>query len=106
MLHLTRVIDRATGSVFVPPTTSPAPEGALNPTNAPPSQRPNTYSLFSSALGEIKGPGSNARDVQERWIDAREEWDAFEKRQWRKEGEMAMSEAQEAQRKINIRERK
>ena len=106
MLHLTRVIDRATGSIFVPPSDTPAPADTLNPTNAPPSQRPNTYSLFSSALGEIKGMGSNARDVQERWIDAREAWDAFEKLQWRREGEMAASKTQEAQRKINIRERK
>ena len=73
MLHLTRVIDRATGSVFVPPADTPSPADALDPTDAPPSQRPNTYSLFSSALGELRGVGSNARDVQERWIDAREE---------------------------------
>ena len=27
-------------------------------------------------------------DVQERWVDSREEWDAYEKEGWRKEGEM------------------
>jgi len=103
MLHLTRAIDRATGYVFVPPSDSPAPPDTLNPTNSPPSQRPNTYALFSSAAGQLKGPGSDIRDVQERWIDAREEWDAFEKTQWRKEGEVA---AREAQSKTKIRERK
>jgi GPN-loop GTPase len=106
MLHLTRVIDRATGSIFVPPSDSPAPMDALNSSNAPPSQRPNTYSLFSSALGDMKGAASDVRDVQERWIDAREEWDAFERRQWRHEGETAASQAQEAQRNLKIRERK
>lgn len=106
MLHLTRVIDRATGAIFVPSSDSPAPADALKNSNAPPSERPNTYSLFSSAFGEMKDPASNVRDVQERWIDAREEWDAFEKKQWRMEGGLAASQAQEAQKKLTIRERR
>jgi hypothetical protein len=32
---------------------------------------------------------SDPRDVQERWIDARDEYDAFEREQWKKEGEAA-----------------
>ncbi|KAF8588192.1 cytoplasmic protein [Ramaria rubella] len=106
MLHLSRVIDRATGSVFVPAMGTPAPQGTLNPSNAPPSQRPNTYALFSSAAGQMKGTGSDVRDVQERWIDAREEWDAFEKMQWRKEGEIIASQARKVQNTTKIRERK
>ena len=42
-------------------------------------------------------------DVQERWVDAGEEWDAFEKVQWRKEGEAVRDEAARASK---IRERK
>lgn len=87
MLHLTKAIDRATGAVFVPPSHAPVPDGAFNPTHAPPSERPNTYSLFSSAVGPLRGPASDARDIQERWIDAREAYDAHEKMQWRREGE-------------------
>jgi GPN-loop GTPase len=103
MLNLTRAIDRATGYVFVPPTGSKAPPGAIDETSATPSSRPNTFALFSSAASNIKGTRSDVRDVQERWIDAQEEWDAFEKKQWRKEGELLREEAARMNR---VRERK
>ncbi|CAA7257393.1 unnamed protein product [Cyclocybe aegerita] len=91
MLNLTRAIDRANGYVFIPkpvPGNPSGPPGTVNAPNLPPSARPNTYALFSSAAGPLKGPGAHARDIQERWIDEKEAYDAFEKREWRKEGEM------------------
>lgn len=103
MINLTRAIDRATGYVFVPPSGSNAPPGTIDESTAPSSKRPNTYALFSSAAGPLKGDRSDVRDVQERWIDAQEEWDAFEKVQWRKEGEILREEATRAS---TIRERK
>lgn len=103
MLNLTRVVDRATGYVFVPPADSDQPPDTIEAHTEAPAVRPNTYSLFSSAIGTMKGPGSDIRDVQERWIDAKDAYDAFEKREWRKEGEMARDAAA---RKANIRERK
>ncbi|KAJ7439511.1 hypothetical protein FB451DRAFT_1302043 [Mycena latifolia] len=103
MLHLTRAIDRATGYVFVPPPTSSAPPGTVDPADASAAARPNSYALFSSAIGPMRGPADDIRDVQERWVDAKEEWDAYEKKQWRKEGEMVRDEAARAG---NIRERK
>lgn len=103
MINLTRAIDRATGYVFVPPSGSNAPPGTMDQTTAPPSRRPNTYALFSTAAGALKGTRSDVREVQERWIDAKEEWDAFEKSQWRKEGEVVREEAARAS---TIRERK
>ncbi|GLB39372.1 putative conserved hypothetical ATP binding protein [Lyophyllum shimeji] len=96
MINLTRVIDRATGYVFVPPAGSNAPPGIVDQTDAPASARPNTYALFSTAAGAMKGTRSDVRDVQERWIDAKEEWDAYEKMQWRKEGELVREEAARA----------
>lgn len=50
---------------------------------------------------------SDVRDVQERWIDARDEWDAFERREWRKEGETVRDQAarREAEGKSRIRTR-
>ena len=102
MLNLTRAIDRATGYVFVPPTGSSVPPGTIDESNMPPASRPNTYGLFSSAASAPKGTRSDVRDVQERWIDAQEEWDAFEKKQWRKEGEVLR---EEAARTNKIRER-
>jgi len=102
MLNLTRAIDRATGYVFVPPPGSTAPPGTLDETAAPRSSQPNTYALFSSAAGAMKGTRRDVRDVQERWVDSREEWDAFEKMQWRKEGELLREDAARASK---IRER-
>ena len=104
MINLTRVIDRATGYIYVPPLSSKAPPGTTNDTAAPPSVRANTYALFSSAAGEMKGLRSDVRDVQERWLDAKEEWDAFERREWRKEGEAVARERAGAGN--GIRERK
>ena len=70
----------------------------------PASERPNTYALMTAAAGPIRGPRADVRDVQERWIDAREEWDAWERKQWRKEGEMVQQE--EVRKKASgIRER-
>ena len=104
MLHLTHVIDKATGCVFVPPASVGQPPDTVDASDKPSTQRPNTYSLMTSAAGPIRGPRSDVRDVQERWIDAREEWDAWEKAQWRKEGMQVQEEA--ARQKSKIRERK
>jgi len=92
MLHLTRAIDRATGYVFVPPPDSRMPSGTVD-NKYEAASRPNAFGLLASAAGPIRGPGSEIRDVQERWVDAREEWDAYEKLQWRKEGEIVRDEA-------------
>lgn len=102
MLHLTRAIDKATGCVFVPPSNSQVPPGAVVDAAAPPTQRPNEYSLLSSAMGPARGPRSDVRDVQERWIDARDEYDAWEKAQWRKEG---LAVQKEARKKNTVRQR-
>ncbi|KAJ7130344.1 hypothetical protein C8R44DRAFT_64971 [Mycena epipterygia] len=103
MLHLTRAIDRATGYVFVPPPDSNAPPGTVDTTDASSAARPNSYALFSSAIGPMRGPADDIRDVQERWVDAKEQWDAYEKVQWKREGELVRDEAS---RTGNIRERK
>jgi hypothetical protein len=134
MLNLTRAIDRATGYVFVPPAGgAPIPEGtaktetetaaaergpsaaSLASSSEAEAERPNAYGLMSSAMGPRVGLRSDVRDVQERWVDAREEWDAYEKAGWRREGEALRRAAAEVekqqqqpqpQRKVNVRERK
>ena len=50
------------------------------------------YSLFSTAIGPLSGARSDVRDVQERWLDAKEEHDAHERVRWRREG-AAVAEA-------------
>ena len=104
MLHLTRLIDKAPGCVFVPPPAVGQPADTVDASHLPSSQRPNTYALMTSAAGQIRGPRSDVRDVQERWIDARDEWDAWEKAQWRREGQQVQEEAARLK-KSKIRER-
>lgn len=101
MLNLTRAIDKATGCVFVPSASAKVPKDADDSSSLPASKRPNEYGLLSSAMAPLKGPRSDPRDVQERWIDARDEWDAWEKAQWRQEGMLVQQAAKNAQ----IRER-
>ncbi|KAF5370331.1 hypothetical protein D9758_007004 [Tetrapyrgos nigripes] len=94
MLNLTHAIDRATGYIFVPKSVSAPSHTTETPINlsAPSASKPNSFSLFASAAGLLRGPMSDVRDVQERWIDAKEEYDAFENREWRKEGERVRDE--------------
>ncbi|KAE9408695.1 hypothetical protein BT96DRAFT_913829 [Gymnopus androsaceus JB14] len=102
MLHLTNVIDRATGYVFVPKTSPDSTtEGVRKEDGASlePSAQPNEYALFSSAMGAmpslVGGKGGRAydvRDVQERYIDYPEIYDAYEKKEWRKEAEAARAQ--------------
>ena len=67
---------------------------------------PNMFGLFSTAAGPMQAPGSDVRDVQERWIDHREIYDAHERKEWRKEGEMVRDEAANLEAGSKIRERK
>jgi hypothetical protein len=87
-----RVVDRATGCIFAPPANIGAPPNAVDTSGLPADCRPNIYSLFTTAIGPLSGPRSEVRDVQERWLDAREEYDAHEHAQWRREG-AAVAEA-------------
>ncbi|KAI5994544.1 hypothetical protein F5J12DRAFT_785744, partial [Pisolithus orientalis] len=112
MLHLARAIDRATGYIFVPPREAPAPEGTIDSSADSASARPNAFSLFSTAARPLPG---DVQDVQERWIDAREEYDAYEKKEWRREGEIVQAQTAAERMKrpeerkvksVGIRERK
>jgi hypothetical protein len=49
----------------------------------------------------MHGPRSDVHNVQERWIDAKEEYDAWERVQWRKEGQLVQE--QKARDKIRTR---
>ena len=97
MLHLMRAVDRALGYAFVSASQSD-PDQALN---VPKTQMPNSAALFSSALGSIP-TSTSVQDVQERWVDHREGYDAWEKAQWRREGEIARAAETEAKEKSNV----
>jgi GPN-loop GTPase len=85
MLRLMRIVDRATGCIYVPSANAPAPPQATDTSQLPSTKRPNIYSLFSSAAGSIGGARSDVRDVQERWLEAKDEWDEHELEQRKKE---------------------
>lgn len=72
MMKLLRQVDKATGYIYVPSSSS--------------TTEPNTYGLFSTAQGD--GYLGDVNDVQERWLDNKEMWDEREKDEWKKEGEM------------------
>jgi GPN-loop GTPase len=82
MLRLMRIVDRATGCIFVPApnrtTDSLSGEVSGEGAELPRTKRPNIYSLFTSAAGPIGGIRSDVRDVQERWLEAKDEWDEHE----------------------------
>jgi len=87
MLRLMRTVDRATGCIFVPPSIQTG-DGLLGEgAELPRTRRPNIYSLFTSAAGPIRGERSEVRDVQERWLDAKDEWDGYEAEMRKKEME-------------------
>ncbi|KAJ7241698.1 cytoplasmic protein [Mycena haematopus] len=102
----------------VAPTTHPngaftrpndnAPPGTVNTNPPDAATSPNAHALFSTAFGPLPaaqgGTHYDVRDVQERWLDAREEWDAFERVGWRREAEAARARA--ARERFNIRERR
>ena len=85
MLRLMRIVDRATGCIFVPAPNRTSDSVSGEGAELPRTQRPNIYSLFTSAAGPIGGTRSDVRDVQERWLEAKDEWDEHERETRKKE---------------------
>jgi hypothetical protein len=71
MMKLLKVLDRVTGYVYVPNATS--------------THTANTHALFSSAMGIREEDLGDVDDVQERWIDRKEEYDEIERESWKRE---------------------
>ncbi|CED83544.1 Predicted GTPase [Phaffia rhodozyma] len=93
MLHLLKILDKATGYIFIPPTqpssssaTDGSPADLFQPSSSS-SRTPNADALFGSIAGRI--PGRDIGDIQERWVDRKEEFDEWEREEWKKEGEEA-----------------
>ncbi|KAG8808671.1 hypothetical protein FRC17_003828 [Serendipita sp. 399] len=88
MLRLMRIVDRATGCVFVPGVSKIQDASHHRGGNEPSTKRPNIYSLFTTAAGPIGGIRSDVRDVQERWLEAKDVWDSHEMEQRKREAQM------------------
>lgn len=94
MLHLMRVVDRTLGYAFVAHTASesnsddvPQPDATAK-SKSTRDRLPNSDALFASAMSSIPD-APNVRDVQERWIDSRDDYDEWETGEWRREGVVA-----------------
>lgn len=85
MTKLLRLTDRACGYVF---------QGEL-------AEQDSALSLFTSAMGRL--PTELETDVQERWLDAREEYDEHENQLWKEEGEIVAEEENKRQQQPHLR---
>ena len=74
MLQLLRAVDRASGYAFG------GTEGA-------------NESIWQVAVSEGGGRTMEVRDIEERWIDRREEYDVLEKKMWEAEGKVEKRKA-------------
>ena len=85
MLQLLRLLDKAIGYAYIPPKgahVQPVDEDEdedeiiVDPSDAATGVTPSQH--MGHALQGLTGL-SGVMDVQERWVDNREAWDAFEK---------------------------
>lgn len=79
MASLLRAIDRASGYVFAGARATDE-EGRTLDDNA---------SIWAQAMSEQWAGRMDVRDVQERWIDRKDEFDAIERKSWEEEAKMA-----------------
>ncbi|PSK59437.1 hypothetical protein B9Z65_3761 [Elsinoe australis] len=86
MVSLVRAIDRASGFVF-----GSDGKGGLS----------NEESVFATVMKEGWGQ-MDVKDVQERWIDRREEFDELERKQWEEEAKMASANATVGENVVNV----
>lgn len=77
MLQLLRQIDKATGYIFIPPSSTSG-GGSTDLLD-------NAYALFSTGAGDV--PGWDVNDVEERWGERKAEWDEVEREEWKREHE-------------------
>jgi hypothetical protein len=78
MATLLRAIDRASGYVFAGARGTDESGRTLN----------DEASIWAQAMSENYGK-MDVRDIQERWIDRKEEYDEMERRQWEEEARLA-----------------
>lgn len=79
MASFVRAVDRANGWVFAGARGTDETGRTLD----------DEASIWAQAMSDHWAGKMEVRDVQERWIDRREEYDALEKKQWEEEAKMA-----------------
>lgn len=79
MASFVRAVDRANGWVFAGARGTDETGRTLD----------DEASIWAQAMSDHWAGKMEVRDVQERWIDRREEYDALEKKEWEEEARMA-----------------
>jgi hypothetical protein len=79
MANFVRAIDRANGWVFAGARGTDETGRTLD----------DEASIWAQAMSDHWAGKMEVRDVQERWIDRREEYDELEKKEWEEEARMA-----------------
>ena len=79
MASLLRAIDRASGHAFAGARATDEEGRTLN----------DEASIWAAAMSEHWAGKMEVRDVQERWIERKEELDEAERREWEEEAKMA-----------------
>lgn len=79
MASFVRAVDRASGYVFAGARGTDETGRTLN----------DEASIWAQAMSDHWAGKMEVRDVQERWIDRREEYDELEKKAWEEEAKMA-----------------
>lgn len=79
MANFVRAVDRANGWVFAGARGTDETGRTLD----------DEASIWAQAMSDHWAGKMEVRDVQERWIDRREEYDALEKKEWEEEARMA-----------------
>lgn len=103
MLRLQRVLDKATGYVYVEKEKESIKPGENTEATKEGSKRGTAASagaLFTVADRGVPLGWGSAADVQERWLDNRDEWHDFEIKE-REEMEQRWKKAQESESKSN-----
>ena len=101
MLHLVRVIDQALGYVAPTPTdpSSIDPSDPHSHSHSHSHADTHAHHHASQTMPAPTGPLSSlyhTSTVQEKWVDYPKEYAAFEREGWKKEGELAIDQANEA----------
>ena len=79
MASLLKAIDRASGYVFAGARATDEAGRTLD----------DEASIWAQAMGEQWTGKMEVRDVQERWVERREEFDEVERKMWQEEARMA-----------------
>lgn len=85
MASLVRAIDRASGNVFANSLATDEDGRTLN----------DEASIWAQAMSDHWAGKLDVRDVQERWIDRKEEYDEAERKAWEEEAREATANAKD-----------